>query len=857
MPDEIHTASRLDTLVKRARLIIGFERLWPAVVLFGVVCAGFAACSWMGLWLVVPAWARMAGVTAFGVALIASVLLAVRIGRVSRTEALARLDRDSGQKHRPVSASQDRLADGDADPVTRALWEAHRLRQARAMDRVRLAAPSPRLVDRDRYAVRAMAVLAAVAAAFVAGTDQSGRLASAFDWRSHAEGASAFRLDAWIDPPPYTGRAPVLLSGLAASVAADPAQPISAPMTSIVVVRSAGAGAVTVEAEGGLTKAAASARPGAASGSATEAAATERTGTDQRYTLAGDGRLTVTHDGQRIARFVIHAVPDLPPVVTVLDRPTANLRGSLTLKYKIEDDYGVIGAEAAFSNPVLDGKPVTGRTLVEPPKLTLTLPNGARGLGPGQTTADLSDHPWAGAEVTLVIGARDEGGNTGTSAPVTMTLPARAFRQPLARALVEQRRNLVLDPDHHERVGLALDALRDAPELFGTTPALYLGLGAAMTRLAGAKTDADLLGVADLLWSMALSIEDGDLSQTERDLRALQRELHDAIARNAPPEEINKLTQALKEQLEKYLAEMAQRNNDADASAPVDRNAKTVSPKDLQSLLDRMQQSARNGDVAEAQRLLDQLQNILENLKSAQRGQGQNGQQQMNRSMNALDKMMRDQQALRDKTFKRGNQQRPGQRGQSPDGDQDQSGEDPQAGDPSGQPQAQDGQDNADLEQQQQALRQQLEQLQKQMKDLGLNGEKGFEEAQQAMKDAEQALGDGKRGNDRAVDAQGRALQGLQQGSRGLQGQMAQGQGQGEGQQPGETGMGRSDGTADGTEPDPLNRSRNANDMTGLDAGQGLAERARQVLEELRRRLGDRLRPQEEKDYLERLLRRY
>ena len=36
------------------------------------------------------------------------------------------------------------------------------------------------------------------------------------------------------------------------------------------------------------------------------------------------------------------------------------------------------------------------------------------------------------------------------------------------------------------------------------------------------------------------------------------------------------------------------------------------------------------------------------------------------------------------------------------------------------------------------------------------------------MKDAEQALGDGKRGNDRAVDAQGRALQGLQQGSAGF-----------------------------------------------------------------------------------------
>ena len=148
------------------------------------------------------------------------------------------------------------------------------------------------------------------------------------------------------------------------------------------------------------------------------------------------------------------------------------------------------------------------------------------------------------------------------------------------------------------------------------------------------------------------------------------------------------------------------------------------------------------------------------------------------------------------------------------------------------------------------------------MRGKGLNSEKGFGEAEQAMKDAEQALGEGKRGNDRAVEAQGRALQGLQQGARGLQGQMAQGQGEGEGQQPGENGMGRADGTADGTGTDPLGRERNNHDrgidaQGGLNAGEGLAERARQVLEELRRRLGDRLRPQDEQDYLERLLKRY
>ena len=42
----------------------------------------------------------------------------------------------------------------------------------------------------------------------------------------------------------------------------------------------------------------------------------------------------------------------------------------------------------------------------------------------------------------------------------------------------------------------------------------------------------------------------------------------------------------------------------------------------------------------------------------------------------------------------------------------------------------------------------------------------------------------------------------------------------------------------------------------GLNGGPDVAERARRVLEELRRRLADPNRPGEERDYLERLLRR-
>ena len=930
----------LERRLFEARAVLTFEWLWPLIVAAGVLVAVFLAVSWLGVWVALPHAARIAGVGLFAAAFVAVLVQGFRTRRPERRDALARLDRDSGDRHHPVSASQDSLANAGTDPVTQALWDLHRRRLETALSRVEVAAPSPRLVDRDRYALRAAAVLALAAAAFVAGPDRYGRVAAAFDWQGSGIAGQGFRLDSWIDPPAYTGRPPVLLSARSTPVTGQPGpgqtdtgqpgtgqpagQPgiegsasgetatnrsdrpktISAPINSVVVVRSAGEGLVDITTEGAIrpVQPAAGAGSGKTDGGpsrpASTVAAVSQTGAgsaatsakaaeaEHRFTLAGDGRVTVSRDGTPIARYDIRAIPDLPPTIALVGQPARNVRGSLTLRYTVGDDYGVIAAAAEFAEPVVGGKPVTGRTLVDPPKLALMLPAAPRGLGQGETTADLGDSPWAGATVSMVLSAKDEGGNTGRSAPVSVVLPARSFADPLARALVEQRRDLVLDPDHHDRLDTALDALTLAPDLFDMPPAVYLGLRTAKMRLDNAKGDPDLVAVADLLWAMALQIEDGDLSQTERDLRAIQQQLKDALARNAPPEEIKKLTDALRQQLDKFLAEMAQK---ADPSAkndqPSDRPTRTITPQQLQAMLDRLEKSARSGDMAEAQRALDQLRNILENLKTAKRRSSQQNQasRQRQKSMGALDRMMRDQQALRDQTFQHGRQDQKSAR--NPDQDSDDAdpsqGGDPQNGQQGGQPQADQGdqsqgdpsqgdQPGADggksgqggLQGRQKALRQKLGQLQKQMRDMGLDGEKGFDAAGQAMKEAENALGEGSDGTDRAVEAQGRALRALQQGAQGLAKQMAQGQqGDGEGQQDSEEGEGQDDGTGDrtGMDSDPLGRPRATHGTSGrdLELGQGLAARAQQVLEELRRRLGDPSRPQEEQDYLERLLKHY
>ena len=108
---------------------------------------------------------------------------------------------------------------------------------------------------------------------------------------------------------------------------------------------------------------------------------------------------------------------------------------------------------------------------------------------------------------------------------------------------------------------------------------------------------------------------------------------------------------------------------------------------------------------------------------------------------------------------------------------------------------------------------------------------------------------------DNAVDAQGRALEALRRGAQGLAQALQQQYGLGPGPgQPGRTGPPRAQ-----QDTDPLGRPLRGrdygDDVTVKVPGEIDVQRARRILEELRRRFADPLRPQLELDYIERLLR--
>lgn len=842
-PDAV-SRLKLAQALQRAKYAIAWERSWPHLARLLTIIGLFLVLSWAGLWLALPFVARAVGLGLFMLAALGALFPLVRFRWPTREEGLHRLDRGSGIRHRPATALTDTLA--TQDPVAQALWREQRERTLASIKRIRAGLPSPRLAIHDPWALRALVAVMMVAAYVAAGDERTLRTEAAFDWNGVLSPAN-IRVDAWVTPPLYTGKPPIILSAANKEAAIPAAGPLPVPAGSTLIVRSSG-GTLDVVPGGGVTEA----QP---TGQAPK-------GTNERhFTISGDGTAHVrAPSGQPQWKF--SAIPDRAPTISLAKDPERQARGSLQMSYKIEDDYGVTEAQAHFAaRPGEVPKGAAGkdsaapRPLFDPPQFPLVLPNARTRNGVGQTVKDLSEDPYAGADVTLTLTAKDEAGNGGRSEPFNMRLPERLFTKPLARALIEQRRVLALDANQNAQVYAALDALMIAPELFTPEAGQYLGLYSVARQLEAARTDASLREVVASLWALAVTIEDGDITDVDKALRAAQEALRQALERGASDEEIKKLTENLRAALDNFMRQLAEqlRNNPQALARPLDPNTRVMRQQDLNNMIERMERLSRSGDKEAAKQLLEQLQQMLENLQMAQPGQSGDGD--MEQALNELGDMIRKQQQLRDKTFKQGqDSRRDRMRGKQGD------------------------QGMGDLQQDQQGLRDRLKKLQQELAKRGMGksprGEQGQQQGQQggqgdqegdedglgqadsAMGDAGSRLGEGNA--DAAVDSQGKALEALRKGAQSLAEAMQQGEGEGQGEGPG-TRAGRQQ--SGGNQSDPLGRPLRGrefgDDFTVKIPGEIDVQRARRILEELRRRLGDTLRPQIELDYIERLLKDY
>ena len=236
----------------RARWTIFWERLWPALASVATVVGLFLAVSWLGLWLWLPPIGRAIGLGVFFLLAAAAFAPFLMLRIPSRMDGLRRLDRNSGLPHRPATAIADEIAAPTEDSFSIALWRAHVERALRAAKTLKAGTPMPRLARRDPFAVRALVAVLVVATFFAAGGERMKRVAAAFDWQGVMVPAN-FRIDAWVSPPTYTGRPPVILQGLRPGEPVQTAATLSVPAGSTLVIRATGIH-LDVVASGGLAE---------------------------------------------------------------------------------------------------------------------------------------------------------------------------------------------------------------------------------------------------------------------------------------------------------------------------------------------------------------------------------------------------------------------------------------------------------------------------------------------------------------------------------------------------------------------------------------------------------------------------
>ncbi|MEM6535629.1 MAG: DUF4175 family protein [Pseudomonadota bacterium] len=864
--------NRIAKTLRRMRNIEVWRAYWPMFALITV----FVAAAVLGVFEQASDQTAAFAVLVFLAGLLITALRGLKRYRsVSRERAIEALDAQS--ELRPITSLQDRPA--RPGPDNSDLWRAH---QKRVFESIRtLSVPRFGEVWRklDPLYLRFLAPLVLVGLFVSAGLQGPARIVSAFspDFGSLL-GADRVRIEAWITPPDYTGRAPILFK----PDQNDARVPAGSVMT--IRVQAPSSPQLITRSAGDRLKQPFEATPDGAY--------------EISASIAGDTRVSIHWWGERRA-WSIFASPDDPPSAIFVEVPLLGENDRTEFSWSVSDDYGVASLSLALRPAGQD---------MEDDLVAIDLGAVFPTEAESEAALDLTRHRYAGLRVEARLIAADGAGQTGISDPHVFILPEKLLLQPLAKAIQDVRVTILREDAPFEAAdqnedGLVQDALfasatqrleqasdgirravimleaitYEAPRYFEDI-LIYSGLRSAQHQLSVASSLEEAKALEPLLWGLALRAEYGTAADALAALQAARAALEEALRDGASEEEIRRLMEAFKDAAQNYLAaRMAEALANGLEAPPSDmdsaqRGGSSMGGQDFADMLDALEDLTETGATDQARQLLADITNMLENLEFQQgqgSGQGLPGlpgeagedgedlpedERELSDTMRELSELLRQQRELNDETLAQqrgegGQQTGPGGLGEgreNGEGFEDL-------------PDWMDGEGGPSLAERQQRLGDLVEELARRQGEggqafgededgaSGLLDEDILEAIERAQRRAGRALEDGN---------EGRALRSQEQATRQLR-ELAEGLAEaldalrlerlGEAQ----------DGQRGSADPFGRSSTGGIDDSNSVDIPDQIErQRARDILDELRRRFGETP-SEDERDYLERLLDRF
>lgn len=797
-----------------------WPHLWPAVPLLLV----FAAIGLVGGWAAAPIWLHIPALLGVSGITVWALWKGARALRwPSKQDGLVRLEQASALPHQPLRKRQGGPVHGDG--VAQAMWQAHLERMNAAQASVRAPTPQLSWLSQDRFGLTSLALLCAGLGLAVAGARAPSMLADSFLPDLGGAPSDAI-VTVLATPPSYVGVDPILLSAFDSAQSAD--QQMVLPAGTQLEVSVKGGWRTPVLEMGG------------------ERIALEALG-DRSYRLTASASVSdglVVRQGSRIQfewKSPIRA--DQPPAIAFSELPQRTTNHALEIVYEVFDDYGIESANLILIPRDLPEN--SERHSIDPP----TVEPGT--LETRRLFKDLTPSKWAGMPVILTLDARDGLNQRGKSGPLEMILPERPFTHPVAKDIIEQRKRLFFEPGSRRGVANAMNDISRNPGAFDDSLWAFSMLRSAHYRLTRSADPKVVDGVTEQLWAIANYIEDGGLNAQREDLRQTLEDMMSALE-NEDAQAFDAMAEELAAKMAELMAKQMQQLSGNEPMPQMDGGEmRMIDASTLERMMQQMKDLAAAGDMAGAMEMLQAIQSLMENLNAAP-GPSAESLAQANAAQDALDALnalVEDQRALMNQTVRqaldRAQQNGPqggesGQQGAQPGGNQGQAPGTPGGGQAGPQPGS--GQYSG-LTQSQSQLRGDGQEIADALAKAGLPSLDGLERAGENMGNAAARLSEG-RGLP-ALREQADALRSLSDAQNALERQLNQMMQQIRSQSAGRDPFGRPNGNA------PLNTGR-VKIPTEAEA-----KRARDIRDELQRRLGEPDRSVLERSYLRRLLERF
>ncbi|MGI9463563.1 MAG: DUF4175 family protein, partial [Aestuariivirgaceae bacterium] len=418
-----------------AKAALVFEQLWVALFPAFMVAGSALLLVLLGVPAFLPISGKTVAAGLFGAAFLAALWPLRTVRWPSDESALRRIEVRSGLKHRPATAWQDKMAEPQAGSTSRAIWMVHKQRMAAHLKALRAGWPRSGLPKLDPFALRSALAIALITAGFLNWGHWDRRLIEVVSAPAKARVVAGF--DAWISPPAYTGKPPILLTGPAAQARLEKTSELLVPQGSLLVVRLNGANQPVLE----LSEPARQDNAEVAPSTLAIPASADTSVHETRTKLDRPVHISLLDSGSTLAEWRIAVIADAAPTAEISGELAVTPTGGFAVPWKAGDDYGVAGLEARFGLVDESGQKVLSGALdYEPPQSVINLQKLNPRIADGRAFMDFTAHPWAGMTVDMHLEASDQAQQIGRSEPVRFKLPQRDFRKLLAQAVIEQRR---------------------------------------------------------------------------------------------------------------------------------------------------------------------------------------------------------------------------------------------------------------------------------------------------------------------------------------------------------------------------------------------------------------------------------